>query len=40
MYRCIISNLKTSFFSAQELVTCYDIFKEYKFNVAGLETYD
>ena len=39
MYQYITSDL-ISFFSAKELVTSYDIFKEYKFNEAGLETYD
>jgi len=40
MYQYISSDLKTSFFSANKLVTCCDIFKEYKFNDAGLETND
>jgi hypothetical protein len=39
MYHCITSDLKTSFFSSKELVTCYDIFKKY-INDAGLETYN
>lgn len=40
MYQYITSDRKTSFFSAKVLVTCCYIFKEYKFNVAGLETHD